>query len=54
MKLFGSKRILLGSDTPIGKENLRKNLEKIKGMAIPKEAKNDILGDNIARLVGLS
>ena len=50
---FGADHILLGSDSPLGEDNLKNNIEKIRRMALPEEQKNQILGINIAKLLRL-
>ena len=51
---FGARKIILGSDTPYGKENLRVNIERVKNLAISDEGKQLILGGNLQRLLKLS
>lgn len=53
MKHFGADHVLLGSDSPLGYDNLKNNIEKIKSMEISEEEKALILGENIARLLEL-
>lgn len=48
--IFGAKRLLLGSDTPYGKDNLRMSLERVNGLRIPAAEKALILGGNASRL----
>jgi predicted TIM-barrel fold metal-dependent hydrolase len=47
---FGADRVMLGSDTPFGRNTLRRNIAKIRGMDLPNAAKDLILGGNAARL----
>jgi len=50
----GAGKILLGTDTPYGaKNNIVKNIERIKRLEISEEEKNMILGLNIKGLLGL-
>lgn len=50
---FGSEHIILGSDTPYGKNNLSKNIQRIKNLQLPKLDKKNILGENIKKLLKL-
>lgn len=50
---LGSDKIVMGSDTPYGKGNLKKNIDRIKNLDISKEEKDLILGDNMKRLLKL-
>jgi predicted TIM-barrel fold metal-dependent hydrolase len=47
---FGPERVLLGSDTPYGKNNLKASVERVRGLDIPDEDKGLILGGNARRL----
>lgn len=51
---FGAKRILMGSDTPYGQNNLKLNIERIRTLTIPDEDKNLILGNNMKKILKLS
>jgi predicted TIM-barrel fold metal-dependent hydrolase len=48
---FGAARLLLGSDTPYGRDNLKKNIERVLRLDIPDEEKRLILGGNMQRLL---
>lgn len=48
---FGSDKIIMGSDTPYGKGNLRNNIDRIKNLDISTEEKDLILGENIRKLL---
>ncbi len=48
---FGIKKIIMGSDTPMGENNLERNIKKIRNLNLSKKDKDLILGDNIARLL---
>jgi predicted TIM-barrel fold metal-dependent hydrolase len=50
---FGARRIVLGSDTPYGKDNLHLNLERVRALPISDEEKALILGGNTQELLGL-
>jgi predicted TIM-barrel fold metal-dependent hydrolase len=52
LKHFGASRIILGSDTPYGNDNLRLNIERIKSLSISDEDKAQILGLNMRRILG--
>jgi hypothetical protein len=53
VKRFGAEKIILGSDTPYGKNNLPKNIERIDRLSISQSEKDLILGLNIKNLLGL-
>lgn len=54
VKGFGAERIIFGSDTPYGKDNLKNNLWKVRNMKLSQEQKDLILGGNMGRLLGLN
>lgn len=47
----GAERLILGSDTPYGKGNLRKNIDRIDGLPISDREKELIMGANIYELL---
>ena len=47
----GAEKIIMGTDTPYGKDNLRKNIERIRNLSISTEEKELILGKNIKELL---
>jgi len=51
IKIFGSEKILLGSDTPYGKNNLHKNISRINSLNIGAREKSMILGENMRDLL---
>jgi hypothetical protein len=51
---FGADHLILGSDTPFGKETLKKNIEKVRNLDFRPEEQALILGRNIARILSLS
>ncbi len=53
IKRFGAEKVILGSDTPYGKDNLRKNIERIDRLPISQGEKDSILGLNIKNLLGI-
>ncbi|NHJ32471.1 MAG: amidohydrolase family protein [Asgard group archaeon] len=53
IKHFGADHVFLGSDTPMGYDNLKNNIEKIQNMDLPLEEKELILGKAIAKLLKL-
>lgn len=53
IKHFGANRVLLGTDSPLGIDNLENNIKKIQNMKISNEEKEMILGENIANLLNL-
>jgi len=50
---FGAEKLLMGTDTPYGKNNLKGNIDRIRTLPIPEEQKHLILGDNMAQLLGI-
>ncbi|BBF44924.1 hypothetical protein lbkm_3664 [Lachnospiraceae bacterium KM106-2] len=48
---FGVKRLLLGSDTPYGIDNIDRVKERIEKLVLTDEDKKNIYGDNLARLL---
>jgi uncharacterized protein len=48
---FGSERLLLGSDIPYGKNNLRLNIERVTRLDITQTEKDNILGNNMKKLL---
>ena len=53
INFIGADRVLLGSDTPFGDDNLKKNIERIKRLPISDEQKELILGNNFQSLLNL-
>jgi len=48
---FGADKVILGSDTPFGKNNLRKNIQKVTQLKISLREKELILGENLRRIL---
>lgn len=48
---FGAAHLLMGSDTPYGKQSLENTIQQINDLEIPSEDKDKILGQNIAGLI---
>ncbi len=53
LREFGAGRLLLGSDTPYGKDNLRRAVARVRGLDIADGEKGMILGGNARRLYGI-
>ncbi len=51
IKFAGAKNVTMGTDTPYGKNNLRKNIERIKNLDISSKEKDLILGENMKELL---
>lgn len=51
IKFAGAKNVTMGTDTPYGKDNLMKNIERIKNLDISTKEKDLILGENIKDLL---
>ncbi len=49
----GADKIIMGSDTPYGKSNLQKNIERIRNLDISVNEKGLILGENMRRLLNI-
>jgi len=54
IEYFGPGRILLGSDTPYGKNNLRSAVARIRGLNLPEADARLILGENARRVYRLN
>jgi Predicted metal-dependent hydrolase of the TIM-barrel fold len=50
---FGAEKLLFGSDTPYGKDNSKANIQRIRNLDITQAEKDDILGNNIIKLLGI-
>jgi predicted TIM-barrel fold metal-dependent hydrolase len=50
---FGAGRLMLGSDTPLGNNNLEKSLGRVRALRIPESDKEKILGLNLKVLLKL-
>jgi predicted TIM-barrel fold metal-dependent hydrolase len=51
--VFGPERLLLGSDTPYGKDNLRRAVARVHGLNLPEADRALILGGNARRLYSI-
>ena len=51
IEYFGADKIILGSDTPFGRDNLKKNIERIKNLPLNQDEKVKILGQNLKKLL---
>ena len=51
IETFGASRVVLGSDSPYGKDSLRLTIERIRAMDISEGDQEDILGNNLARIL---
>ncbi len=54
IEAFGSGRVLMGSDTPFGKDNLKKTMERIRRLDISEDEKHNVLGGNLENLLSKS
>lgn len=48
---FGSGKLLMGSDIPYGEDSLKGVISRIKGLDIHEDQKEDILGNNLRKLL---
>jgi predicted TIM-barrel fold metal-dependent hydrolase len=53
IEYFGADKTILGSDTPFGKDNLKKNIERIKNLPLNQDEKSKILGLNLKELLSI-
>ena len=51
IKFVGATNITFGTDTPYGKDNLKKNINRIRSLGISNKEKELILGENIKKLL---
>lgn len=51
IRFVGAGNVMMGTDTPYGTENLRKNLERIRELNISPKGKDLILGENMKELL---
>jgi hypothetical protein len=51
IEYYGADKIILGSDTPFGKDNLKKNIERINYLPLNQDEKGKILGLNLKGLL---
>lgn len=50
-RYFGPNTLILGSDNPYGKNNLKKNIDRISGLDIADQDKKQILGGNLLHII---
>ena len=53
LREFGSERILFGTDTPYGKDNLKGNIDRLNNLPITDRDRKNILGENLRKLLRL-
>jgi len=51
IRFFGTNNLILGSDNPYGKNNLKKNIARISGLDITDQDKKSILGENLLHIL---
>ncbi|RLD33456.1 MAG: hypothetical protein DRI73_05445 [Bacteroidetes bacterium] len=51
IRFTGAGHVTMGSDTPYGKDNLQKNIDRIKILDISNKEKNLILGENMKQFL---
>jgi predicted TIM-barrel fold metal-dependent hydrolase len=51
---FGASRVVLGSDTPYGKDSLRLTINRVSSLEISTSDKEDIFGNNLGRILKIS
>lgn len=53
IEVVGTGHVLLGSDTPYGRRNLRRNIARVRSLKLPERDAEGILGGNLAALLGI-
>ena len=53
INFVGAENVTMGTDTPYGKDNLQKNIDRINELDVSSEKKDLILGENMKRLLDL-
>lgn len=51
LRMLGSEKLIIGSDTPFGKDNIKKNINRLEKIALSKDEINNITGDNICKIL---
>ena len=51
LRMLGSEKLIIGSDTPFGKDNIKKNINRLEKLALSKDEINNITGDNICKIL---
>lgn len=51
---FGAEKILMGTDTPYGIDNLKNAIARVHDLPLSEEEKRSILGGNLQRILGLN
>lgn len=51
LKFVGATNVTLGTDTPYGKDNLKKNINRVRSLDISTKEKELILGENMRKLL---
>jgi len=51
IKFVGATNVTFGTDTPYGKDNLKKNIDRIRNLDISTREKELILGESIRKLL---
>jgi uncharacterized protein len=53
IEAFGAGRLIMGSDSPYGTDNLKEIIQRIRSLSIPEKDKNLMLGENLQNILGL-
>ena len=53
LKTFGARKIVMGSDTPFGRDNLRVVISGIRSLGLPVRETGLILGNNMKEILGI-
>lgn len=53
IRFVGAENITMGTDTPYGKDNLQKNINRINNLDVSSKEKDLILGENMKRLLNI-
>lgn len=53
LEVFGAGKIIMGSDSPYGKDNLKEIIHRVRSLSIPDKDMDLILGKNLQKILGL-
>lgn len=51
IRFFGAQNLILGSDNPYGRNNLQKNIDRVRALDINDQDKKSILGENLLNIL---
>lgn len=53
LKTFGPRKIVMGSDTPFGRDNLHEIISRVRSLGLPVRETGMILGNNMKEILGI-